>query len=248
MSCFGTSDAKMVSVSTAWILEYLQPGRSLVDVGTNVLSAVEADTSGSIYDRHARTYDRLISNRLYNRLVWRASPTSYTAFAAAAVADSDGPMLDVGCGTAVFTAECYRSTDRPVILVDRSLGMLARAAKRLVDADTDRIALVQADLFDLPFRLGAFTTVSCHGLLHLFEDPGQVLEVLRSQVAPGGSLYATSLLAETRIGAQALRLLYRGEEAAVPRRENDLATLARAALGDTVDLRREGAMAFLRCR
>lgn len=46
-------------------------------------------------------------------------PASYTDFAAEAVADSDGPVLDVGCRTAVFTADCYRSTDRPVILVDR---------------------------------------------------------------------------------------------------------------------------------
>ncbi|MEO9222937.1 MAG: class I SAM-dependent methyltransferase, partial [Mycobacteriaceae bacterium] len=169
-------------------------------------------------------------------------------FAAAAVADSDGPMLDVGCGTAVFTADCYRSTDRPVILVDRSLGMLARAAKRLAGADKGRLVLVQADLFDLPFRPGAFATVACHGLVHLFEDPGQLLRVLRSQVAPGGSLYATSLLAETRLGTQALRVLHRGGEAAVPRRENDLATLARAALGDNVELRREGGMGFLHSR
>lgn len=42
--------------------------------------------------------------------------------------------------------------------------------------------------------------MACHGLLHLFADPDQVLRVLRSQLAPGGSLYATSLVAETRIG------------------------------------------------
>lgn len=203
-------------------------------------------THRSIYDRHARTYDRLIGNRFYNRLVWRASPASYTAFAAEAVADSDGPMLDVGCGTAVFTAGCYRSTERPVILVDRSGGMLDRAAKRLAGAAPDRLALVQADLFNLPFRPGAFATVACYGLLHLFDDPGQVLRVLRSQLAPGGSLYATSLVAETRIGTHVLRLLHRSGETAAPRRENDLAALARATLGDAVELRREGSMAFLR--
>lgn len=232
--------------SASWIAEYLQPGRGLVDVGAGVLSVGDPDARGSRHDRQSRTYDILVGNRFYNRLVWGTSTASYAAFAAAAVADADGPLLDVGCGTAVFTADSYRSTDRPLILVDRSVGMLARAAKRL--AGVDRIAFVQADLFDLPFQRGAFATVSCHGLLHLFEDPGQVLDILRSQVAPGGSLYATSLVTETSNATRMLRLLNRIGEAAVPRRRSDLSMLARAALGDGVELRHEGSMAFLRWR
>lgn len=233
-------------VSAPWIVQYLQPGRRLVDVGAGVLSAVSPDARGSRYDRQARTYDLLIGNRFYNRLVWRSSTASYAAFAAAAVADSGGPLLDVGCGTAVFTAASYRCTDRPLILVDRSVGMLAKAAKRLAGDDTDRIAFVQADLFDLPFQPGVFTTVACHGLLHLFADPGEVLGVLRSQVAPGGSLYATSLVAETGIGTRMLGLLHRIGESAVPRGQSDLSILARAVLNDGVELRRDGSMAYLR--
>lgn len=235
-----------MTVSTAWVSEYLQSDRQLIDVGAGMLSAVEADARGSSYDRQARTYDRLVGSRFYNRLVWSTSTDSYAAFAAAAVGDADGPLLDVGCGTAVFSAASYRSTDRPLILVDRSLGMLVRAAKHLAGADTNRIAFVQADLFDLPFRPSAFATVACHGILHLFEDPGEVLSVLRAQRAPGGSLYATSLVAETRVGARMLRLLHRTGQVAVPRRQEALATIAHAALGDNIELRREGSLVFMR--
>ncbi|MDJ0314983.1 class I SAM-dependent methyltransferase [Arthrobacter sp. H35-D1] len=169
-------------MSAEWIQEYLQPGRRLVDVGAGVLSAVEPDARGSRYDRQARSYDLAIGNRLYTRLVWSASTTFYAPFAQASVAQSE----------------------RPLILVDRSAGMLARAAKRLAGADTEQMALVQADLFDLPFKPGSFETVSCHGLLH-------------------------------RIG-----------QSATPRRNEELATLARTALGDSIELRREGSMAYLR--
>lgn len=233
-----------VLVSAAWITQLVRSDRELHDVGGGLVSALGAEERDSPYDRQAGTYDRLVGNRLYNRLVWRASPASYAAFAAAAVSDSDGPLLDVGCGTAVFTAASYRSTSRPLVLVDRSLGMLRRAAQR-VSVDPSRVALIQADLFDLPFQPGSFATVTCHGLLHLFDDPAQVLGVLRSQLAPGGSLYVTSLLAETAIGTQALRLLHRIGEAAAPRTENDLSAVAHAELGDTFRLRREGSMAFL---
>ena len=146
-------------MSAEWIQEYLQPGRRLVDVGAGVLSAVEPDARGSRYDRQARSYDLAIGNRLYTRLVWSASTTFYAPFAQASVAQSE----------------------RPLILVDRSAGLL-----------------------DLPFKPGSFETVSCHGLLD-------------------------------RIG-----------QSATPRRNEELATLARTALGDSIELRREGSMAYLR--
>ena len=88
------------------------------------------------------------------------------------------------------------------MLVDRSLGMLARAAQRLGGPHPAPVALVQADLFDLPFLPGQFTSVACHGLLHLFDDLAAVLRVLSGQVAAGGSLYVTSLVAETAIGSR----------------------------------------------
>jgi len=186
-----------------------------------------------------------VGNGLYNRLLWGVSPESYTAFAATAVAGGQGPLLDVGCGSAVFAAATYRTAGRPLVLVDRSLCMLARAAQRLEGHHPAPVALVQADLFDLPFLPNQFTSVACHGLLHLFDDLAAVLRVLGGQVTAGGSLYVTSLVAETAIGSRGLGLLHRTGEATVPRRERELITAARAALDSPVHSRREGSMVFL---
>src|SRR5689334_2026841 len=105
----------------------IAPGREVERAGADVVTALAATDRGG-------PYDRLIGARLYNRLIWDADPRAYTAFAAEAVADGHGPLLDVGCGTAVFTASAYREARRPLVLVDRSLGMLGRAAERLAGA------------------------------------------------------------------------------------------------------------------
>ncbi len=67
------------------------------------------------------------------------------------------------------------------------------------------------------------------------------MRALRAQLAPGGALYVTSLVAETPVAARYLALLHRAGEVATPRRQADLLTFARAELGD-VTARRHGAM------
>lgn len=234
-------------VTTEWVEQLTLPGRELYDLGDGVLSALPSNEGNSLYDHGARVYDRLIGGRVYNRLVWQTSPRSYTAFADAAVAAGDGPLLDVGAGTAVFTAPSYRASARRVVLVDSSLGMLRRAAERLRDTDWERVCLVHADLLDLPFVPGSFGTVTAHGLLHLFDNAERLLRILRAQAGPNGSVYVSSLVAETRRGHLMLRLLHRIGEAAVPRSEQHVDRLARSALGD-VEASREGAMEFLHTR
>ncbi len=231
--------------ANALLAERLLPDRGLRRIPDHVLSALPADDRGDgAYDRRAATYDRLVGSRLYNRLVWGSSPRAYAAFAQRAVRAGEGPLLDVACGSAVFTASVYGDSARPVVLVDRSTGMLQRAAQRLDGGDHPSPVLLQADLFDLPFVPGSFTTVACHGALHLFEDLAGALGALRAQLAPQGTLYATSLVAETTIGRRCLALLHRTGEAAAPRRAMELLAAARAELSD-VTLHREGSMVFI---
>ncbi|MHA7306088.1 class I SAM-dependent methyltransferase [Arthrobacter sp. TMN-49] len=234
-------------MSAAWIDELLVPGRQLRQLDGGLLSALDADDHGSSYDRRAAFYDRIVGSRMYNRLVWGSSPASYAAFAATAVAGGLGPMLDVGCGSAVFTAGPYRRTDRPLILVDRSLGMLSRAAERLEanGVNRHRMALIQADLFDLPFLPQAFTAVASFGVLHLFDDVATTLGALKSQVSPGGTLHATSLVSGSARGRRALALLHRTGEVATPRTEDELGAAARQVLGPAASISKEGSMAFL---
>jgi SAM-dependent methyltransferase len=105
--------------------------RTLRPAGNGVLSALPPGDEGAPYDRRAAAYDRLVASPLYNRLLWRPSPRTYAAFAAEALHAGDGPLLDVACGSGVFTAAAYRHADRPLVLADRSLAMLGRARGRL---------------------------------------------------------------------------------------------------------------------
>jgi ubiquinone/menaquinone biosynthesis C-methylase UbiE len=218
---------------------------ALRDLGDGLRSAIADGDAGAPYDRHARLYDRLIGNRLYNRALWGTSVADYAAFAAEAVAASDGPLLDAGCGTAVFTADVYAGTEREVVLVDRSVGMLRSAAQRL--APGTRVRFVQADLLELPFAPHRFATVACHGVLHVLDDPWAALRALCDQVAPGGALYASMLVTDRGgISGPYMHALHRRGEIASMRSADELAAAARELFGDAANVTRTGAMAWLR--
>jgi ubiquinone/menaquinone biosynthesis C-methylase UbiE len=103
-----------------------------------------------------------------NRVVWGGSIAAYREFASEALASGTGPMLDAGGGSAVFSAGVCRRASRPLVLIDRSVGMLASASGRL---EGPPAALVHADLSDLPFAPGSVTTVDCFTMLNVLEDP-----------------------------------------------------------------------------
>lgn len=234
-------------------LEGLLPaGTGVRALDTAILSALPAGEQAAPYDRRAAAYDRLVRSRLYNRLLWSTRPDDYSAFAREAVAGAEGPLLEVGCGSATFTYEAYRGTTRPCLLVDRSLAMLQRAASRLVRGDgrlAENLVLVQADLDHLPFRSAQFETVLFMGGLHLLDDVGATLQRLREQCAPGGHLAMSGLVAETEVGRRYLRLLHRAGEVAAPRDEEQLRQLVAAGLGRPVDhWRRRGSMVYAKAQ
>ncbi|MFT4224816.1 class I SAM-dependent methyltransferase [Micropruina sp.] len=199
------------------------------------------DAPESVYDRGAATYDAMVSSRLYNRLAWGTDPADYAAFAREAVDSGEGPLLDVAAGTATATAGAYLASARPVVLTDRSKGMLDLATRRLtVDGrlrpDT---RFVQADAFALPFPPGGFETVLCLGFLHLVDDIVPFVDGLRAQLRPGGRLFVSSLVAATPVGTRYIRFLHRLGEMATPRTADELADLF------GVPVRRRGSMAYL---
>jgi len=222
----------------------LAPGRTLRPAGAGgVTSALPGGEAAAHYDDHARVYDRLIGNRVYNRVLWGARTADYAAFAEEALAAGDGPFLDAGCGTAIFTAATYRRARRPVVLVDRSAPMLERAAARLEGAP---VALVQADLFDLPFAPGRFASVGCFAMLHVLDDPWAALAALEAQLAPGGRLFASMLVTDRGVGRAYLGALRRAGEVGPPRSADDLAAAAARVFGADAAVERRGSMAYLR--
>lgn len=229
---------------TTWL-----DGRPIRAVETGIWSVLPADTPGQLYDSRARAYDRMIGSRLYNRLLWGTSPTSYRAFARQAVASSgSGWLLDAGCGTMLLTAEAYAAApQRPVLAIDQSLGMLRRAKARVAELGATNVTFLQADLRDLPLRDGVFSTVLSMGMVHLFDDAGRVLCSLGRVVALGGGVWVTSLVKGRPVGDAYLRVLQRAGEVAAPRSVDELSAVLRESLG-RCDVRVEGSMAYVHCR
>jgi len=99
----------------------------------------------------------------------------------------DGELvLEVGCGAGRFT-EVLLSTGARVVAVDASSAV---EACRETCGDNPRLALVQADLFALPFRPGSFDRVFCYGVLQHTPDPEAAFRALVEQVRPGGLIAA----------------------------------------------------------
>lgn len=120
-----------VEERSGWVEDLLAPGRVLTVSADGLRCGLDGEggEGGRSYDRWAAVYDRIVGNALYNRLVWAACPRSYAAFAAQAVTAERGPLLDVGCGSAVFTGGVYRAAGRPLVLVNRSRAMLTQGGR-----------------------------------------------------------------------------------------------------------------------
>lgn len=234
--------------AAAALAAVLAPDRTPYWAEADIRSVMRLAAAGHVYDRTAAFYDALVGNPLYNRVLWGNWPATYRAWCEQALAaPGTGPVLDVGCGTLVFTAEAYlRHAERPIILVDRSLGMLAKARARLLrrfGRVPEHLTLLQADLFDLPFRSHRFATVLSWGTLHLFDDPEPTLAALRRMLAEDGHLHLTSLVTGRPVGDRFLHLLHKVGEVATPAGIDALAARL-AAAGLTADCSVRGNMAY----
>ena len=229
----------------------LDADRDLRAIRPSIYSALSFEMQEKAsYDSRATSYDRVVGSWLYNHLMWGASTASYRAFANRALSNEDGPLLDAGAGSAVFTAGLYAQAPRPLILVDQSIGMLEAARNRISKQARgqlpDTLMLLQANAADLPLEPESVNTVLSMALLHLIEDVVGLLTELFRILKPGGTLFATSLVTDRILGRPYLRLLHKAGEIAAPRTQRALEHLVAEAFGHTPELEREGNMAFLR--
>ncbi len=230
----------------------LQPDRKLrlVDgpVEAGIWTAIDGEPGAQRYDSVAGTYDRLIGNRHWQRLIWGNDIARDTEFARAAESSSMGWWLDAGCGTLIFTAPVHAESERPTILFDVSIGMLQRARKRLVEHCgrlPEHVVLIQGDVFALPFRASSFETTLCPGIIHLFDRPAALLESLEGILAPGGGLYLSSLVTDRWLGARMLRLMQRAGETPNPTSAAELAEIVTSVFGRPARVDTMGGMAHV---
>jgi SAM-dependent methyltransferase len=95
--------------------------------------------------------------------------------AIASMVDSeDGIVLDVACGTGLFTRSIAKKA-RLVYGVDISKGMLKQAVKYLKKENLSNVRFACAKAENLPFPNNYFEGLTCCGALHLFADTMQAL-------------------------------------------------------------------------
>jgi len=162
--------------------------------------------SSGIYD-DALTQSSLFG-KLYIKLFWDGMDVrGMTDKVLANIpADFSGKLLDVPCGTAVFTYEKWKSLkNADITCVDYSPSMLAQAEKRT--EGEPHIHCKQGDVGNLPMADETFDLVQTMNGLHVFPDKPKALRELYRVLKPGGlfigSLYVkgesrkTDLIAKT---------------------------------------------------
>jgi SAM-dependent methyltransferase len=96
-------------------------------------------------------------------------------------------ILDAGCGAGRFL-DVASTTGAQVVGVDLSNAVDA-AAESLQANPT--VHLVQASIYELPFRPGAFDGVYCIGVIQHTPDPARAVAALPPQLKKGGRLALT---------------------------------------------------------
>jgi 2-polyprenyl-3-methyl-5-hydroxy-6-metoxy-1,4-benzoquinol methylase len=139
-----------------------------------------ADSFGDQWNRYRRvqldsaTGKRLSADRLYQGTGW--SPDNL-----------DGTrVLEVGCGAGRFT-EVMLAAGAEVWAIDATSAVDVCLEN---NGPSRRLAVIQADLFALPFARGSFDRVFCYGVLQHTPNPRAAFLRLIEYVKPGGSVAA----------------------------------------------------------
>jgi ubiquinone/menaquinone biosynthesis C-methylase UbiE len=201
------------------MLNGLKSDIKLVEVREGILSALQETERASEYDSKVWLYDLVVGNRYYNKLIWGNWPSNYSAFCKQALNDSSGKtVLDAGCGSLVFTADVYAESDcKAIILLDRSLDMLQKGRKRLIEimgSIPENIHFIQGDIFALPFKDSCFDVVMSQGVIHLFKDQLGFLTELERVKKAQGRLFFSSLVANNWLAEKYMQLIKNSGEVA----------------------------------
>jgi ubiquinone/menaquinone biosynthesis C-methylase UbiE/uncharacterized protein YbaR (Trm112 family) len=96
-------------------------------------------------------------------------------------------MLDAGCGAGRFL-DVSSTTGAEVVGLDLSNAVDA-AARSL--AGRENVHLVQASIYEMPFKPGVFDAVYCIGVIQHTPDPPRTLAILPSVLKRGGRIAVT---------------------------------------------------------
>jgi len=171
------------------------------------------------YDSQAVQYDKLISNGLYNKIMWGNSPKDYTDFCKKGLENKNGIITDIGCGTLGFTYKIYAENNtKNLFLCDLSFEMLKIGKDKLesTSKDISEITFLRSDALNMPFKDSIVQTVLSFGMFHIFENPSILIKEIVRILKPDGQLFLSSLCTDRKISRKYLNLLHKKGHVAKP--------------------------------
>jgi cyclopropane fatty-acyl-phospholipid synthase-like methyltransferase len=137
--------------------------------------------TAALFDRAALSYDAW-----YETDLGRAVDEVEATLVSRLFVPSGSRVLDVGCGTGLYTARLARR-GLDVTAVDSSGTMLDRARRRLAREGL-HAAFVQSDIREVVGSLGRFDGILSVTAMEFIANPATVVEALFAALAPGASL------------------------------------------------------------
>ena len=171
------------------------------------------------YDAQAIQYDKLISNSLYNKIMWGNSPKRYADFCKKGLKNNNGIITDIGCGTLAFTHKVYAENKiSKLFLCDLSIEMLKIAKKKLENTSRDisPVTFLRSDALQMPFKDKTVQTVLSFGIFHIFNNPKELIKETVRILKPKGELFLSSLCTDRKISKKYLSFLHKKGYVAKP--------------------------------
>ncbi len=106
-----------------------------------------------------------------------------------------GRIIDIGCGFgATNLVLAKRFVDSEIVGIDLSEPLL-RLARRAADAANigERVRFEKADVHQIPYEDNSFDVVINVNMVHLVEEPTQMLNEIERVLVPGGFLFIADL-------------------------------------------------------
>ncbi len=157
---------------------------------------------GELFDTWAESYDAWFATP-----IGRQVKIAETDLLLEMLAPQAGErLLDVGCGTGVFTREVFAAARCMVVGLDISLPMLARG---LANSSGEHFFPVAGDMLRLPFADDSFCRVYSMTALEFVDDARAAIVELQRVCRPGGTIVLTTL---NSLSPWATRRQKKGEE------------------------------------
>ncbi len=150
-------------------------------------------------------HPRVLSEATSNFTVYRQRFTTETKWGADLTGQT---ILEAGCGPGSITPFALETG---AMVVSFDLSKSVEQARKAIGA-SERSLIVQASIFEMPFKTASFDKAFCFGVLQHTPNPPEAMRALAEILSPGGSLAADSyIVPDAKLGGphRLLRAKYR---------------------------------------